>query len=104
MAEEKEKTKSPNKKESVGEMYKRLEQESLDRIVTGRSGKSQEIRELVIQMFDELKKPKLLQAAVFKAIESQMTGLDRTQFTGVIKRSFKTEKDEETGRIWIFKP
>ncbi len=89
---------------NLTELYKQLESESLSRVATGRTGKSAAIREKVMELFKQTGKNRILMAAAYQAIKQEMGQLDRTQFTGVVKRSFKYEKDPETGRIWVIKP
>lgn len=90
------------------EIYRQFEKESLARLSSGKSGKSAKIRELVVKLFEDLKKDKILMAAAYKAVsgyfEEKGDKVDRTMFSGVIRRSFQVEKDEETGRLWILRP
>jgi len=93
---------------SLREIYKQFESESLARLSSGRSGKSAKIREMVVKLFEDLKADKILLAAAYQAVakhfEEKGDKVDRTMFTGVIRRSFQVEKDEETGRLWILRP
>lgn len=90
------------------ELYKQLESESLSRVATGRTGKSAEVREKMMELFKQTGKNRILLAAAYQVIRKEFIErgeqLDRTQFSGIVKRSFKCEKDPETGRIWVMKP
>ncbi len=93
---------------SLTELYKQLESESLSRVTTGKTGKSAVVREKVMELFKQTGKNRILMAAAYQAIKQALVDqgiqLDRTQFSGIVKRSFKCEKDPETGRIWVMKP